>query len=486
MIGRIGPPPNWPVIVKIPALVALLMIAIGVVLTNQVLKRLADTQDRHFRDLTAAYLDGLSSSVMPAVIRGDPWETFDSLERARSLYRGLTILETVVTDSDGVVLGSFDPRAVPAFAPVPKAIVDRFAESDQSWLDERAERAGVRRILTDQGRRIGAIYTQFDVGARFKERRDVFWTLVATNLAITILVATAGFFAVRRMLRPVQQLTTHFRRGQSGELLCIADQHLGTANSEFGRLFRHYNMMVQSWNERETLAARIAEEQRLSSLGRLASAMAHEINNPLGGMFNSIETLKRYGNQPNARERALSLLERGLAGIRDVVRSALVMHRVDATSRPLKPNDIDDLRLLIAPELDRRDLSLSWINNLPAEVGVSANAIRQAVLNLLLNACQVSSPGGRIEVEAGIADNELVLRVTDEGCGLDEDRARYLESRELVVAPRPGESGLGLWIIRRLVLEAGGSIRVERTAKGGTTISIAIPDMVTEEQRNVA
>jgi signal transduction histidine kinase len=486
MIGKAGLPSNWPVIVKVPALVALLMIAIGVVLTDQVLKRLAESQDRHFRELTAAYLDGLSSSVMPAVIRGDAWETFDNLDRARSLYRGLTILQTVVADAEGMVLGSFDPRTVPAFAPVPHVIVDRFAGADQSWLDERAERAGVRRVLIDQGRNIGVIYTQFDVGGRFKERRGVLWTLVATNVAITALVAIVGFVAVRRMLRPVQLLTSHFRRSQSGELSCIEDRNIGRPNSEFGRLFRHYNMMVRSWNEREAMAARIAEEQRLSSLGRLASAMAHEINNPLGGMFNAIETLKRHGHQLSVRERALSLLERGLAGIRDVVRSALVTHRVDDTNRLLKANDIDDLRLLIGPELDRRNLSLSWVNNLPPEVRVSANAIRQAALNLLLNACQASSPTGRIEFEAGLLEGKLVLCVTDDGAGLDPDRARYLESRDQDVSPRAGESGLGLWIIRSLVVEAGGFIRVERAPKGGARISVVIPDVLGEEQRHVA
>ncbi len=161
-------------------------------------------------------------------------------------------------------------------------------------------------------------------------------------------------------------------------------------------------------------------------------------------------------------------------------------HRVDATTRPLKPSDIEDLRLLIGPELDRRNLSLSWTNNLLGEVPVSANAIRQAVLNLLLNACQASSPTGRVAFEAGFVDDNLVVTVSDEGAGLDPDRIRYLQSHEADVSPRPGESGLGLWIIRRLVLEIGGSIRVEHTASGGTAISIEIPDVSGEEQRDVA
>lgn len=476
-------PSDWPIVVKVPILVAILMIAIGVVLTDQLLKRLAESQARHFQELTSAYLDGLSSSVIPAVLRGDAWETFDNLDRSRSLYHGLKIVETVVADANGTVLGSYNPRAVPAFTSVPSEMVAPFDRNIDNWLDEGIERAGVRRFLTDQGRQIGVIYAQFDVAERFRERSLVLWTLVFTNLAITVLVAAIGFLLVRRMLRPVQLLTRHFRRGLSGELLPIADHDLGPENSEFGRLFRHYNTMVRSWNDRGAIAARVAEEQRLSSLGRLASAMAHEINNPLGGLFNAIETLKRFGYQASAREQALSLLERGLIGIRDVVRSALVTYRADATLRALKSNDIDDLRLLIAPELDRRGLALSWQNDVRGETQVSANAIRQAVLNLLLNACQVSAPGSQVGFEASRTDAGLVLRVVDCGNGLDADRVTYLEDRDVVSSPRPGDSGLGLWMIRRLIVEAGGYIRVERAGPEGTTIAITIPGTVGEERR---
>lgn len=477
---------SWPVVIKVPVLVTLLMVAISVVLTNQVLERLAESQERHFRELTAAYLDGLSSSVIPAVLREDSWETFDNLDRARSLYRGLIVIETVVVGADGMVLAASNPKAVAAYTPMPTAMAERFGEGSDSWLDEKGERAGVRRILVHQHRPIGAIYAKFDVGTLFRERRAVLWTLVATNIAITSLVAIVGFLAVRRLLRPVHVLTHHVSRGVSGPLPPLAETELGPEHSEFGRLFRHYNAMVRTWNEREALAARTAEEERLASLGRLASGMAHEINNPLGGLFNAIETLKRHGHHAGVGERAISLLERGLAGIRDVVRSALVTYRADAANRPLKPADIDDLRLLIQPEIERRGLALDWQNDLAQEVPISAGAIRQAVLNLLLNACQASPQGRRVQVEASHLDGTLVIRVADQGSGLDLDRARYLEDSGLVVAPRPGESGLGLWIIRRLIAEVGGSIRVEQASESGTLIAVIVPNPATEDLRNVA
>lgn len=486
MIARIARPATWPVVVKVPVLVAALMVAIGIVLTNQVLERLAESQERHFRELTAAYLDGLSSSVIPAVLRADSWETFDNLDRTRSLYRGLLVLDTVVVDADAMVLAASNPRSVASFTPVPAAITERFGAGRDSWLDDEGERAGVRRILVHQARPIGAIYAQFDVGAQFRERQAVLWTLVGTNLIITLLVAGAGFILVRRLLRPVDLLTRHFSRGASSLLPVVSEPDLGSERSEFGRLFRHYNSMVRAWNEREAMATRLAEEERLASLGRLASGMAHEINNPLGGLFNAIETLKRHGHQVAVRERSLSLLDRGLAGIRDVVRAALVTYRTDAANRPLKPADIDDLRLLIEPEIECRGLLLEWRNDLVQEASVSAGAMRQAVLNLLLNACQASPQGGCVRLDAFRQGNALVVRVADQGPGLDAEHARFLEDRGPVVAPRRGEAGLGLWIIRRLIAETGGSIVVQPADGCGTLITIAVPDRVRGDLRHVA
>jgi hypothetical protein len=162
-------PSDWPITVKVPVLVAALMIAVSAVITEGVLSRLEETQRQHFQELTAAYLDGLSSSLIPPVLREDVWETFDILDRARSLYRGLQINGTVVTNGNGIVLAAADPRAIPSYSRVPEETVGRFQPDREIWLDEKRELAGTRRVLVHQGLTIGAIYAEFDLAALFRE-----------------------------------------------------------------------------------------------------------------------------------------------------------------------------------------------------------------------------------------------------------------------------------------------------------------------------
>jgi signal transduction histidine kinase len=477
---------EWPVTVKVPLLVIALMIVLSVVITNQVLTRLAQTQQRHFQELTAAYLDGLSSSLIPPVLRDDVWETFDILDRARNLYRGLKITGTVVTNGNGLVLAAADPRSTPSYSSVPATVTSRFATNDNLWLDDVGKVAAARRSLVYNRLNVGAIYAQFDVSALFRERGDVLWTLIATNAVIAFGAAAIGYYSVRWILRPIHILTDHLNHGADSPVPLIRDTQLGSEKSEFGQLFRQYNTLVRALNEREALASRLAEEERLSSLGRLASGMAHEINNPLGGLFNAIEALKRHGRDRSVRERAISLLERGLSGIRDVVRSTLVTYRLESTERSLNPADIDDLGLLIKPEVARRDLELIWDNRLAGEAAVRAGAIRQAVLNLLLNACHATPSGGKVHLTAA-SDTEMIsITVCDEGPGLEASWASYLEKRGTDLAPRPGESGLGLWIIRRLVAETDGFVKVETPPNGGTAITINIPFAPSGLARHVA
>ncbi len=468
-------PGSWPLSIRVPSVVVLLMFSVSILISDRVLSRLALTQSRHLSELTNAYLDGLSSSILPHVLRDDVWETYDALKRAANRYKGLDVNWTTVVDADNRVIASSVPKRFPLQSKLDLKIDGPEAEGTQTHLDEANGVSQFRRRLVYQGRSLGAIYGEIRIASLIAERWDVFKVLVITNLLLTIALAGFGYLAVRRMLRPVRVLSGHMLVAAEGHVKKIPDEQLGRPDSEFGQLFRTYNSLVTSVAERERLLKHLAEDERLASLGRLASGMAHEINNPLGGMLNAVDAIARHGDRPEVRTTSIDLLRRGLNGIRRVVRSALATYRHRSEDRVLAAGELDDLALLIEPEVKRKGLRLTWTNELQQDFAAPAHPIRDAALNLLLNACSVSPPGSTIAFRAEADGEELRMSVSDEGPGLPDDVRNYLNTEDSRTLPLEDHRGLGIWVVKRLLRDNNGTIRTESNRPRGTRITLLIP-----------
>jgi signal transduction histidine kinase len=474
-----------PITVKVPVVVVLLMVAIGVAASERVFAWLVASQQRQISDLADAYLDGLVSPLIEPVLRQDSWEVFDILDRARRSYAAVAPIETVVTDADGIVLAGSDPRHTPTGAPLPADFPVGQDHISNVLVRAAEARAFVDRRLLVQDRQIGTLHAELDISPLLGERREVLWTLVASNAAVTLLLATLGWIAVRRMVAPMKVLAEHLESARDGSVEPIAETLIPKADTDTGRLFRRFNRMAHAVGERETLLRRLADEERLASLGRLASGVAHEINNPLGGLFNAIDTLRVHGEKAQVRGSAIELLDRGLRGIRDVVRSALATYRPDRENRHLQATDLDDLRLLIGPEIRARRIDVAWKNELPRDLPVAAFPVRQIVLNLLLNACRAAPDGGRVTLSAQQYGPSLTIDIDDSGPGLPSHIRAYL-AEESVPAPVADGSGLGLWIARRTAAELGGSLAVAPSRLGGARLRLTVPVPEEKELTHVA
>lgn len=477
-------PLQWPITVKVPMFVVLLMIIVSAVITNRVLARLAETQERHLGQLASAYLDGLSTSLIPSVVREDIWEVFDTLDRSRERYRGLNVEWTVVTNGSNQVLAATDPVRFPSDRPMGQEMLAPFPGAGVE-LAEQQTTAYLARPLIYQDREIGHIYAVADIRPLLQERSDVFATLTLTNALLTLVLAAIGYYGVRRMVHPVRILSVHLDRSTQGPLEPIPETSVGSHGGEFRRLFTRYNALARAVNEREELTAKLAEEEKLASLGRLASGLAHEINNPLGGMFNTLDSLRRHGERESVRATSVRLLEQGLAGIRDLVRSTLAVYRDDGNSRNLMPGDIDDLRLLIEPEIKRKRLVVHWHNEVAASTPLPAAPVRDAILNILLNACEACPEGGSISLTARAGAKFVFIEVADSGPGLPRYLKEYLERPDAGSAPLGRRSGLGLWMVKRLCQELGGRVYAEDGEGGGTRIKLVMP-FADQELKHVA
>ena len=379
-----------PITAHVPLIVMLFMLTISLFTSERVLTRLDQTQTRHTQALADVYLDGLMLALVEGMVREDVWQVYDVLDRSQYSAGEICPVETIVTGTEGLVIASSDPGRTPSQSRVPEAFMSATAAAGKIAIAEAEQRAYIKREARYENQPIGTVYAALDIASLLAERRQVVWTLVLTNGCLTMLLAVAAWFTVGRMMRPVEVLTGYLERSHDGTVSPIPPEVASSIGKDYRRPYAAFNRLAAAVTEREHLAAQLAKEERLASLGRLASGMAHEINNPLGGLFNAIDTLKTHGNDPSTRARTLDIVERGLAGIRDVVRAALLSYRAERDERQLDGDDIEDLKLLLSPEARRQGVALHWRNALHAQVALPANSVRQIILNLVLNACHAT------------------------------------------------------------------------------------------------
>jgi signal transduction histidine kinase len=465
----------WPLVVKVPVLVAGLMVTVAATTSQVVLWRFAQDQEGSLRLLTDAYLNGLSAAVLPALVRSDARSVFDALDRAQGgQYDGFTPRFAIVELPNGRILASSDPRRFPVDSTVPEELGSRFTAADGLTMDGDNGRAWLARRLQTEGIPVGRLLTEVDVADSLRVRRQIMLTLVGVNGCLTLAFALCGYFVLKRMLQPMGVLTRYVEQIRDGRVEPIPADYRSRVASEFGQLFDRFNAMARAVVERQTLAARLAEQERCAMLGRLASGIAHEVNNPLGGMLNAIDTIQAYGHDPAVLQASLEFLKRGLAGIGNVVRATLVTYKGGSDTSFLTRVDLDDLRFLIQHETGKRRLRVEWDNRIAEPLAIDGPAVRQITLNLLLNACAASPDGGLVVVAASSFGDKLRIAVADHGPGLPKVMAALLDQNAPAPASWPESKGLGLWTTGDLVRRLGGRVDIEYPGVG-TRVVVKLP-----------
>ena len=461
---------NVPLSLKIPLLVVAMMVLVGLVASQQVLSSLDTLQATRIRELARQHVEALSVALGPHVLRDDIWEVYDTLNRAAGAAEGRRTVFSAVADDQGRVLAATDPGRAPVDSPI-SALSNGALSPDQLSVKRNARRVRLSAPLVYQGRRVGQIVTELDISDLVAERGRVRRILLLGNTLATGLLALFGYLVTRRMLSPISRLAARMRDTE-GAPRPITDPDMGQGDTEIARLVRGYNDMVRAIRAKAEIERRLAERERFVSLGRLSASLAHEINNPLGGLLNATDTICTYPDKPEVVRESARLISHGLKHLRDVAKATLDQNRPERADALLGPSDIEDVRLLIGPEMTRHGQFLDWDapDDAVRDTGLPAAPLRQILLNLLLNAIQAAGSGGRVALAARREGDVLLLEVSDSGPGLSTDaRARLLDS-----GPIPAGGGVGLRLVHDLVGGLDGMI--ETTRSGGMThISLRLP-----------
>jgi len=401
----------------------------------------------------------VARSLAPALLHDDAWTAFEILRTPLEAGENRRFL--VVIDRGGRIYAASDPRRFRTLTPVtevPELKATLAAEGKP--LHEVGEWILLDQpIRAEDGTVLGRVvmgYHRDLVLPHF--HATVRQVLIATAAALLLLLPL-GWYAGNALAVPLLRLADCFSRAGRGPL-SPSECRLDAGADEIGLLGRRFQAMLLELEEKQRLERQMVATQRLAAIGRLTAGIAHEVNNPLGGMLNAISTYRRHGRGDPLAERTLGLIERGLTQIRETVGALLVDAKLE--SHPLSPTDLADLRTLIHAQVRDR-LQLDWAVALNEPVPLPATPVRQILLNLLLNACHAAEK--RVALRLDTQADGLLLQIENDGRTIPPKRLEHLY--EPFVEEEGEGRGLGLWIVYQLVRQLDG--RIDVTSEHGLT-----------------
>lgn len=460
-----------PVTIRLPLFAAAMIFVAAVASTQAAIYFMGRQSDRQIETLGEVYLDGLSAALLPNAAPPDEARLRAALETALAFHEGIVDRRLAFIAAGIEIQASRDDGDGDWSLPA------EVRRSPQGSMQGSDGTIWIWRPLAGSTQPGGTVVAKLDVSTFHADRWLLRWSLLFFDLLFSGACATAGFFIVRRVQRPVTTVARHLYEAALGMLKPIPKAEIPVGDLPAERMILAFNAMAHATGERENLLAHMAEQQRQADLGRLTATIAHEVRNPLGGMRTAISTLRRFGDRQQAREEAVDFLDRGITTLENVVNATLETYRSRPEWRALSRQDFEDLRLLVDADARSRDITVKVELDVPDIIAVAALDVRQALLNLLLNAVRASAKGATVVLAAAIEEEELVLKVQDQGFGMDPGMVRAMEEGAAV---KDGE-GLGVSVVIRLVERLHGRIAIESDRVAGTTITLRFPLRAGEE-----
>src|SRR5262245_30591521 len=285
-----------------------------------------------------------------------------------------------------------------------------------------------------------------------------------------------------------------FEGADSGERLLLTHP-VNDANGELVGIM----LIVRNLEYLSQVQSTVRYSQKLAALGRLSAGVAHEVKNPLNSMMIHLELLRQ---KVSARQPAPALAAAsgggartgslGLDGPSDALQHvdiiATEIRRLDEVVQGFlkfaRPEDLklqpvmlaalfDEIAPVIRPEADRNRVALNVDCDPSLVVNGDPAMLRQAFLNLALNACQAMPEGGTLRIQGKMAGRRVQVLVTDTGTGILPEHLDKIF--DLYFTTKPKGSGIGLSMVYRIVQMHDGEIEIQSAPGKGTTFKILLP-----------
>lgn len=347
-------------------------------------------------------------------------------------------------------------------------------------------------IRSLSGQIIGILYVGM-LEQKFADlRRATLLTFTGITFAGVVGALLISILLANGILRPLRRLAEATRQLAEGDF-----SHKVHVNSsdELGTLGHMFNFMAASLLDRdEQLRQRaqqtIMQSERLATVGQLAAGVAHELNNPLGGILLYANLLLEKAKPGDPIREDLQVIVRETERCRNIVRGLLDFSRqtkLEMTVTDLNKVITTTLDLVATQAIFKGVTVTRNLSPLLPKVMLDVGQMQQVFINIIMNAAEAMGGNGSLEVSTAVAEgnSHVVTSIRDTGPGIPEEIRGKIFDPFFTTKPLGKGTGLGLSIAFGIVRKHNGIIEVETEVGKGTTFHIKLPVMeATNEQHS--
>jgi len=303
-------------------------------------------------------------------------------------------------------------------------------------------------------------------------------TIIKYSVFSILAVALALIFLFNKLVaRRIDRLSKAMENYPHREYPVSDDQHL--LDDEIGRLINGFtdlcDRLDKAQKDLDNTMQQAFYSEKMASLGQLTAGIAHEINNPLGGLLNCVKTMHEEPENLELHKRYIPLLDKGLKRIEHIMRQLLNFGRkAPLTFSKVNVDEIirECFELL---EYRFKDIALNLDLALTENYCIDVEALRQIIVNTALNAIQAMPEGGSLKVSTRRAYARIIITVQDTGIGIEPEIMNRIFDPFFTTKEVGEGTGLGLAVTYSLVQQMGGTVEVESEIGKGSTFIISLP-----------
>lgn len=412
---------------------------------------------------------GLIAGGLDNVLLNDKVQLRQCLKDAQK--RDPSISYIIITDEEGVIMAhSFDGDVPPDIA----SLVSK--RSEDVWLDtEKGKIKHVTVSVTEDLHPILAVGLNSKSNSEMMDRLTLLFPFV-TGLAFLICITLAVWLG-DYISKPIQDMAFALQRVGRGEVVQTLNVD---RKDELGMLAMSFADMQEalrrSREEAELAQRNLIQTEKMSALGTFVAGMAHQINNPLGGIITCIDMIEQTDDQTKIRT-YVALARRSAMRLKEVVERIITFSKESkgVIHARVNLNDVVNEGINIVQHEAKRkriDVDTSLEHGGCLCIG-DPHDLTNAFINLFINAIQASPEGGKIWIRTRQNDGLATLEVEDSGKGVHETyRERIFEP---FFTTKPDGTGLGLYVVYEVARKHKGEIMVKDGSFGGALFILSLP-----------